>query len=131
MISRHVNIERLTMKHILLAAMIGIISLVLFGCSATPIQKQRSQDLEKLVIGQTTYESFRTLFPEAYLGGEDGAVRAYIVEQETYAPFASGADSWTGNVSDRLHFYFRDGRLARWGRPGDWESDFNIAVRQE
>ncbi|MAO20916.1 MAG: hypothetical protein CMJ35_08960 [Phycisphaerae bacterium] len=103
--------------------------LQLQGCSSTPIHQKYADSLASLQTGSTTTEQFNEQFPEAYIAGQSGDVTAYVVESKEYAPYATGADSWSGNVTQRLHFYFKDGTLERWGRPGDWESDFDITVR--
>jgi hypothetical protein len=105
------------------------ISVVTIGCSSTPIHQKYAENLATLQTGETTLGEFRSQFPEAYIAGQSGDVTAYVVETKEYAPYATGADYWSGNVTQRLHFYFKNEILERWGRPGDWESDFDITVR--
>lgn len=75
--------------------------------------------------------AFASIFPEAYIGGQTGALTAYVLESERYAPRAPGHDRWTGMVKDKLHFYFRNDELLRWGKPGDWEADLKVQIEHQ
>ena len=89
----------------------------LSSCASAPVQERQAERFNKIHIGMT------------YLGGESGSISAYVFRESRYAPFDERASGWSGMVTEYLHFYFRDGKLAQWGNPGDWERGFNINVR--
>ena len=69
--------------------------LQLQGCSSTPIHQKYADSLASLQTGSTTTEQFNEQFPEAYIAGQSGDVTAYVVESKEYAPYATGAESFS------------------------------------
>lgn len=101
---------------------------IIAGCTSQSIQERFSDRLASIEIGMPATE-FMDLFPKAYVGGQTTTVTAYVIKSSQYAPFDSAAGRFDGVVRERLHFYFRDGKLTRWGQPGDWEADLDIQIR--
>jgi len=100
----------------------------LSSCASAPVQERQAERFNKIHIGMTV-DDFRQVLPEAYLGGESGSISAYVFRESRYSPFDERASGRSGMVTEYLHFYFRDGKLAQWGNPGDWERGFNINIR--
>jgi len=99
-------------------AALSICVVLLLGCSSTPIQQRLGSELQGLSPNETTVTEFRLVFPDSYLAGQSGDVSVYVVEDKQYAPYERGADPWSGDITQRLHFYFRDSLLLQWGMPG-------------
>jgi hypothetical protein len=104
------------------------VGLLVAACATAPIQQQNTDRLSALHTG-TPLPSFRDLFPDAYIGGLSGNLQAWVLRGHRYSPGTKGANPWSGNVTEYLHFYFQSDTLIQWGAPGDWEQAFNITIR--
>ena len=98
------------------------------SCASAPVQQRQAERFNRIHGGMTVVE-FQQVLPEAYLAGESGPISAYVFRESRYSPFDERASGWSGMVTEYVHFYFRDGKLAQWGNPGDWERSFNITIR--
>lgn len=94
------------------------------------IQQEYSKQLSKLAIG-ASLEEFLQLFPKAYVGGQNGKVTAYeLISTQSYVTkedisrqnliWGFGTPS-ARSSTQVLWFYFYNNKLAKWGRPQDWQ----------
>ena len=93
------------------------------------LQKREAGRLDRIKVGMSIAE-FKTVFPEAYVGGQSGAVVAYelsdaklyvtdndMLRQNLLLGFGSPSPHGQKQV---LWFYFRGDALVKWGNPQDW-----------
>lgn len=113
------------MKH--MATMVLLIVLVcVCGCSTQSITQRHASQLAQLNPGMSLDE-FRLIMPRAVPAGQAASggqmIDAYEVEH-TYM-----YDTWSGRTThQRLWFYFVDKTLVKWGEPGDWPSENDVAI---
>jgi hypothetical protein len=116
-------------------------AIVLDSPAAMPsIQGSESARLEKISIGMTVPE-FKSVFPEAYVGGQSGQTTAYeFVRIQKYVTQGDidRQNFWWGAGSpdareyrQSLWFYFYGGRLVKWGRPQDWPEPNELIIREK
>jgi hypothetical protein len=95
----------------------------------TPIQEVYSERLRQVSIGMNL-QNYLRVFPESYPGGQSGGTTAYELSRK--ADYVTSYDITMQNIlwgvgsprakTERqvLWFYFYDGKLIKWGNPGDW-----------
>lgn len=95
----------------------------------TPIQEVYSERLRQVSIGMNL-QNHLLVFPESYVGGQSGGTTAYeLTRKAKYVTtddidrqnYIWGAGSPRAKTERQvLWFYFYDGKLIKWGNPGDW-----------
>ena len=88
------------------------------GCATTPARK-----FSELQLGMTKEEVRKTLGdPYLFRGAvmnQDGSTQE-TWEYTIYAPYQTGANVWTGNITEWVTFI--NGKLVFYGKPGDFDS---------
>jgi hypothetical protein len=138
----------MNMKLLILRFALLVFAIFLFGCSSVPvveapksIQQVYSDRLNKVKIGMAL-ENFRTLFPEAYVGGQNESTTAYELKDsqkfrlqadQDQRPVDSALGLYRAPVrtsTQLLWFYFYGDKLVKWGRPEDWPEKPDVIIEK-
>ncbi|MHA7813267.1 MAG: hypothetical protein ACX94C_07755 [Phycisphaerales bacterium] len=108
------------------AILATLVMFAVIGCANQTITQRYQTGLRQLTPGQTTVDEFNRIMPEAELRGQTtyngDPCDVYQVSHR------DPEDADDGRYTAYLWFYFRDGKLLKWGRPSDWNNNADLTV---
>lgn len=106
------------------------------ACSSVGLKEDEyDRRMASISLGDSK-KDFAKLFPEAKPRGArkypNGSVEVLEVPVEKYSFWPSGQgvkrNEWSGMEGHPIWFYFYEGKLVQYGKPGDWPKEAEITV---
>jgi len=96
----------------------------LIGCAGSTTTGKKLHQVELGMSKKEICAIFEEAVPRGAKQYPNGKVEVLEIKVQYYAPFAPGADPWSGFVTEpTTWFYFYDGKLIQFGQPNDWPAD--------